>query len=451
MGRGSSGSQTQTVIQEVPEEAKPFLYGSEDGAFGLLPEAQRLASMTPEQRTALGMDYQIAARDPLQNLAYNLTQAGVGSYQPYLDAASDAQFLGMQSVGRAMDETQRLAGQIPGQVAMGQQALGEGITKADIAAERARMSTSAAQRELMDAGRFGRGVAGRGIASLRGAAGQFDPRMSAAYYNPFETQAVSAALEDIERAGARQLEDVRKQTEAEALAGGAFSGTRRFLERYDREDPVREEILRRQATTAAGMRQAGYESAAERARQSFESARVRQLQRAQTMGQLGQAGAGTQMSAAQSAGQLGLSAEQLAQTSAIQGGQLGAQAAGLGLQGINTGLGAQQQFAGMGQGIAGLGMNMANLGGMQQGMGAADINLLSQMGAQGQGYQQSVLDAGRLNAMAPYQQLGFFSDIVRGAPIGTAQTTYAPGPSPFQQFTGAALTYGGLQNAGVFA
>ena len=450
MGKGRSGSQTQTVIQEVPEEAKPFLYGSEDGAFGLLPEAQRLASMTPEQRTALGMDYQIAARDPLQNLAYNLTQSGVGSYQPYLDAASNAQFLGMRGIGQAMDETQRLAGQIPGQVAIGQKALGEGITKADIAAERARMSTAAAQQALMDAGQFGRGTAGQGIASLRGAASQFDPRISAAYYNPFETQAVDAALADIERAGTRQLDEVRRQTENQALRQGAFGGSRRFLEQFRREDPIREDILERQARTAAGMRRAGYESAAERARQSFEAARARQLQSAQTMGQLGQAGARTQMAAAQSAGQLGLGAEGLAQRSAIQGGQLGAQSAGLGLQGINTGLGAQQQIAGMGQGIAGLGMNMANLGGMQQGMGAADINLLSQMGAQGQQFAQSGLDANRLNAMAPYQQLGFFSDIVRGAPIGTAQTTYAPGPSPFQQFTGAALTYGGLQNAGVF-
>tara|TARA_R100000353_G_scaffold8717_4_gene10182 strand:- start:1045 stop:2481 length:1437 start_codon:yes stop_codon:yes gene_type:complete len=477
MGRGSSGSAQQTIVRDLPEEAKPFLYGfgdqfltqeeydelspeeqanidviEEDGSTkyrnpdyieGLLPTAQKLfTGQLPE--------YGIADRDPLQDLAYTLTQSGVGSYQPYLDAASNAQFLGMQGVGQAMDETQRLAGEIPGQVAIGQQALGEGITKADIAAERARMSTSAAQQALMDAGQFGRGTAGQGIASLRGAASQFDPRMSAAYYNPFETQAVDAALADIERAGARQLDEVGRQTRDQALRQGAFSGNRRFLEQFRREDPIREDILERQARTAAGMRQAGYEAAAERARQSFEQARARQLQSAQTIGQLGQAGAGTQITAADRAGQLGLGAEQLAQTSAIQGGQLGSQAAQLGLQGINTGLGAQQQIAGMGQGIAGLGMNMANLGGMQQRMGAADINLLSQMGAQGQGYQQSLLDAQRANQMLPYQQVGFFSDVIQGAPLGTAQTTFAPTASPFQRFTGNAITYAGLQNAGVF-
>ena len=561
MGRGRSGGQAQqTVVRDLPEEAKPFLYGFGDRQIedpetgemidnpdyiqGLLPRAQEL--FTGEMP-----GYQIAARDPLQNLAYNLTQSGVGSYQPYLDAASDAQFQGMRATGQALDATQALAGQIPGQVGLGQQALGaagrgvlaasqlgqgygtqaadalfgmagrgqevaslaaergrgfaeSGISKADIASERARQSTAGAQQALMRAGQFGRGTAARGIASLRGAAGQFDPRSTAEYYNPFETQAIDAALADIERAGARQLDEVERQTREQALRQGAFTGSRRFLEQFRREDPIREDILERQARTAAGMRQAGYEAAAERARQSFEQARARQLQRAQTLGQLGQAGAGTQISAAGQAGQLGLSAEQLAQRSALEGaglglrgeqqaggfaqgagqlglaglgqdvsttqasgqmgmqaadmgmrgasqaGQLGAQAAGLGLQGINTGLGAQQQVAGLGQGIGGLGMQMANLGGMQQGMGAADVNLLSQMGAQGQGYQQSLLDAQRANQMLPYQQVGFFSDIIQGAPIGTAQTTFAPRPSPFQQFTGAALTYGGLQNAGVF-
>lgn len=602
MGRSSGGGeQIQRIIKEVPEEAKPFLYGSGDKFIedpdtgemienpdyvqGLLPRAQEL--FTGEMP-----GYQIAEQSPLQQQAYQLGARGIGAYQPYLDAASQAQFQGLRATGQALDATRALAGQIPGQVGLGQQALGaagrgvlaaagrgelaaqqgaqgvldaaalgqgygtqaadalfgmvgrgqdiaaqagrkmdlaagrgrgfaeSGISKADIAAERARRSTAGAQQALMEAGQFGRGTAGMGIASLRGAAGQYDPRSAAAFYNPFETQAISAALGDIERAGARQLEDVRKQTEAEALAGGAFSGGRRFLERYRREDPIREEILRRQATTAAGMRQAGFESAAQRAQSAFEQARGRQIQRAGVMGQLGQAGAGTQISAAGQAGQLGLSAEQLAQRSALggaeiglrgeqqagtfaqgagqlglaglgqdvattqaagqmgmagagmgmqgagqaaslgmqgagmgmqgagQAGQLGAQAAGLGLQGVTTGLGAQQQAASLGQGIGGLGMQMANLGGMQQQMGMADVNLLSQLGGQQQRYQQSVLDAQRATAMLPYQQVGFFSDILQGAPIGTAQTSFAPGPSPFQQALGGAIAYGNLNRSG---
>lgn len=503
MGRssGGGGEQIQRIIKEVPEEAKPFLYGSGDKFIedpdtgemienpdyvqGLLPRAQEL--FTGEMP-----GYQIAQQSPLQQAAYQLGAQGIGAYQPYLDAASGAQFQGLRATGQALDATRALAGQIPGQVAMGQEGIlgygmgaadqlagmsglgrgfaESGISKADIASERARRSTAGAQQALMEAGQFGRGTAGMGIASLRGAAGQYDPRSAAAFYNPFETQAVSAALGDIERAGERQLEDVRRQTEAEALAGGAFSGGRRFLERYRREDPIREEILRRQATTAAGMRQAGFESAAQRAQSAFEQARGRQIQRAGVMGQLGQAGAGTQISAAGQAGQLGLGAEQLAQRGALEGaglgitglgqdvattqaaGQMGMQAAGqaaqLGLQGITTGLGAQQQAAGMAQGIGGLGMQMANLGGMQQQMGTADVNLLSQLGGQQQRYAQSVLDAQRATAMLPYQQVGFFSDIIQGAPIGTAQTSFMPGPSPFQQALGGAIAYGNLNRSG---
>ena len=63
---------------------------------------------------------------------------------------------------------------------------------------------------------------------------------------------------------------------------------------------------------------------------------------------------------------------------------------------------------------------------------------------------QAEIDASRANAMAPYQQIGFMSDIIQGAPIGTAQTTFSPGASPFQQATGAAITMGSLQRAGIF-
>jgi len=147
--------------------------------------------------------------------------------------------------------------------------------------------------------------------------------------------------------------------------------------------------------------------------------------------------------AGQAAG-LGMQGAGMGMQGAGQAGQLGAQAAGLGLQGIGAGLGAQQQIAGMGQGIAGLGMNMGQLGGMQQGMGTQDINLLSQLGAQQQGQNQGYFDMYRANQMLPYQNVGFFSDIIRGAPIGTAQTSFMPGPSPFQQAIGGAIAYQGL-------
>jgi len=557
MGAGSGGG-TQTVVNEVPEEAKPFLYGSgepgEEGYVqGLLPKAQELFT-TPMP------EYQMAGFTPMQQQAFSLAQQGVGSYQPYLDAASNAQMQGIQAGAGAIDQTKNLAGQISNEVGLGQQALGaagqgilsaaqqgqmaaqqgqqgvlsaaqqgqqfgttgaqqagaisgdlyklggagtgqqlasEGVQKAEQAAEAARKSTAAAQGQLTSAADFGRSAAEQGIAGLAGSAAQFDPSSISSFMSPYEDDAIQQAMQDIERAGQIKQQELG----AQAVQAGAFGGSRSAIA----EQELNRNILEQQAGTAASMRQAGYESAAKRAQEAFESSKGRQQSAASTTGALGQAGAGTQISGATNAGQLGLGAETLAQTGALSGGQLGlsglgqdvstltgaagiagqaaglgmqgagmgmqgagqaaglgmqgagmgmqgagqagqlgAQAAGLGLQGIGAGLGAQQQIAGMGQGIAGLGMNMGQLGGMQQGMGTQDINLLSQLGAQRQGQNQGYFDMYRANQMLPYQNVGFFSDIIRGAPIGTAQTSFMPGPSPFQQAIGGAIAYQGL-------
>jgi hypothetical protein len=46
--------------------------------------------------------------------------------------------------------------------------------------------------------------------------------------------------------------------------------------------------------------------------------------------------------------------------------------------------------------------------------------------------------------MSPYQQLGFFSDIYQGMPVGQTQTTTQPGPNPISQIGGLALSAYGL-------
>lgn len=503
MGRSSGGGGTQQVIRDIPEEAKPYLYGAGDRFIedpetgemienpdyvqGVLPTAQELFTMTPEQRTEAGMDYQVAGFDPMQEQAFSLAQQGIGAYKPYLERGDKALGSGIRAVEGAIGETQRLAGQIPGEVRPGQEALrtaaqgvqaaaDRGVSGIESAALRGELAGRRAARETRQATSMAMPFQQEGLAAIRrgqeflgGAAGAYDPTSAQAYMDPYQQQVVDLTLADIERAGARQLEDIGRRTEQEALQQGAFSGSRRFLERERREEPVREEILRRQAATAAGLRSQGYQTAQQQAQQAFEQQQQRQmgvgqlfgqlgtqtgalgtsfgqlgLQGAGQAGQLGMQGAGMGMQGAQQAGQMGMAGAQ-------QAGQLGAQASQLGLQGITTGLGAQQQVAGMGQGLGSLGMQSAQMGGMAQQMGQADVNLLSQLGAQKQRQAQAQMDAARANAMAPYQQVGFMSDIIQGAPIGTAQTTFAPGPSPFQQATGAAIAYGGLNRAGVFS
>ena len=494
MGR-SSGGGTQQVVRDIPEEAKPYLYGAGDKFIedpetgemienpdyvqGVLPFAQELFTMTPEQRTEAGMDYQIAGFDPMQEQAFALAQQGIGAYKPYLERGDKALGSGIRAVEGAIGETQSLAGQIPGEVRPGQEALRTAARDVQAAAGRAEAAglrgESAAERaarETREAASMAMPFQTEGLAAIRrgqeflgGAAEAYDPSAASSYFDPYQQQVVDLTLEDIQRAGARQLEDIGKRTEQEALQQGAFSGRRRFLERERREEPVREEILRRQAAAAAQLRSQGYQTAQQQAQQAFEQQQQRQMGVGQLFGQLGtQTGAlGTSfgqlgLQGAGQAGQLGLQGTQQAMAGAGQAmagagqaGQLGAQASQLGLQGITTGLGAQQQVAGMGQGLGSLGMQSAQMGGMAQQMGQADVNLLSQLGAQKQRQAQAQMDASRANAMAPYQQAGFMSDIIQGAPIGSAQTTFAPGPSPFQQATGAAIAYGGLNKAGVFS
>jgi len=164
------------------------------------------------------------------------------------------------------------------------------------------------------------------------------------------------------------------------------------------------------------------------------------------------------MQGAQSAGQLGMQGQQMRMAGAQQAGNLGLQQSQLGLQGIQAGLGAQQQAAGLGQGIAGLGQQQLGFGQAAQQMGQRDVSTQLQIGQQQQAQQQAQLDAQRMNeyqqAMMPYQQLAFASDIATGAPTGITSVMSQPvqSPSAISQLGG--LAFAGSQlfgEGGVFA
>tara|TARA_R110000851_G_scaffold145513_1_gene285031 strand:- start:123 stop:758 length:636 start_codon:yes stop_codon:yes gene_type:complete len=181
------------------------------------------------------------------------------------------------------------------------------------------------------------------------------------------------------------------------------------------------------------------------------------MQGAQSAGNMGLAGA-------QSAGNMGAQAGQMGMQGASQGAGLGMQGAQMGMQGASqtAGLGGQvgqmgQQYGQMGlagagqmgaiagqygslgsgisnasQGLGSLGMQQAQLGEAQQGLNLNDMNTMMTLGGQEQGQQQAVLDAQFANQYQQYQQpmqeLGFYSDIYQGMPIG--QSTYSQGSTP---------------------
>ena len=502
MGRGSGGEQIQRVIRELPEEAKPFLYGfgdkfiedpdtgemveNPDYIQGLLPRSQEL--FTGEMP-----EYEVAGFSPMQEQAFALAQEGIGAYKPFLERGDKALGTGIQTVEDAINASKALAGQISGQTDRGQSELrqaardvqaagGRGEAaglRGEAAGLRGESVAQRAARELRDVTAMARPFQEEGLASIRqgreflgGATQGYDPMSAKGFYDPFTQQVLDATLADLDRARSDEALAMERNLEARALQQGAFSGDRRFDTVDAALGKIDDRYAREKARIASQLRSQAYQTAQQQAQQAFEQQQQRQMGVGQLFGQLGTqtGGLGTDigqlgLQAARGAGEIGLSGTGQAMQGAgqamqgagmaMQGaqgaGQLAGQAADLGLQGITTGLGAQQQISGMGQGLGSLGMQSAQMGGMAQQMNQSDVNLLSQLGAQQQQQQQAQMDATRANAMLPYQQVGFFSDVLQGAPIGTAQTTMSPGPSPFQQATGAALAYSGLQNSGVFS
>lgn len=352
-------------------------------AYGLMREGVTL----PQQ--------QVAGFSADQQRAFDLAQQGVGSYQPYLGAATGATATGLGSMEQSLAGTRQLGSEIPGAVAPGREALGQ--------------SSADARRAAM-----------AGIGGLMGTGGMYDPNAAFGFMSPYEDAAVQQALRDIARQGDIAGQGLR----AQAVGSGAFGGSRQAVA----EQELQRNVLEQQGRTAAGMRQAGFENAAQRSQMAFEEAMRRQQQAATGIGSLGIQGA-------QAAGNLGL-----------QGSQLG-------LAGVQAGLGAQQQAAGLGQGIAGLGQQFAGLGAQQQQMQLQDINTMLTTGGAQQRLGQAQLDTDYQNQyaqmMQPYQQLAFASDIITGAPSGQTSVMSQPGPSVASQAIGlgmaAPAVYQGFQ------
>tara|TARA_R110001583_G_scaffold24127_2_gene88317 strand:+ start:541 stop:1731 length:1191 start_codon:yes stop_codon:yes gene_type:complete len=237
----------------------------------------------------------------------------------------------------------------------------------------------------------------QGISALAGSADQFDPSGIAAYMSPYEDDAVQQALADITRQGEIQ----RTQLDANAVASGAFGGSRQGI--ADAE--LTRNVLEQQGRTAADMRRTGYESAAARAQDAFERAKGRTQQASQLYGSIGEGIGGL-------------------------GGRLGQ-----------------------------LGIQQAGLGELRTGLGSQDLQNLMSTGALKRGVDQAGLDALRMSNLQaysqPYQQYGFLSDIYSGIPTSssTITATSAPQTSPFQSALGLGIAglsaASGAQRAGL--
>jgi len=285
--------------------------------------------------------------------------------------------------------------------------------------------------------------------------GQYDPASAKAYMNEYEDAAVQQALADVARAGQVQ----QAQLGANAVSSGAFGGARQGIQ----EAELGRNTLMQQGRTAAQMRAAGYESAAQRSQQAFEQQQGRgqnaAAQRAQMGLQAGQFGSQTyeqamarRQAAAQNAANLGMSAEQFA-ASGMENAMARRQAQASGYGNLGQGIGS------LGGQLGQLGIQQAGLGEMRASLGNQDLQNLMGTGALERGNTQAGLDALRLSNLQrytqPYQQYGFLSDVYSGTPTGSSTLTAASAPqtSPFQSALGlgvAGLTAAaGASRAGI--
>ena len=370
---------SSSVSREAPE--------IEDRRLGLMDAARNLYNQP------MALPYvEAAGLSGTELQAIDFAKQGVGSFEPYIQAAS-------QGVSQGMDLTQR------GALAAGA------------------INTTNQYQSAQDM--LGRAVPvlGQGIGGILGSAQAYDPTMAENYFNPYQKQVTQGGLKEMNR----QADITRQGNAAQAVSAGAFGGTREGVQRaeFDRgvQDLMQQKIMQDYANN--------YQQAQAAAMTGFEQQQGRQLAGGQALGQAG-----------------------------MQFSNLGQGIGGLTAQQAGVDISKGQALGALGGQMGNLGTQYGSLGQTTQQLGAADTGLLSGLGGLERQVEQTQLDAIRSNqlqeAMAPYQQLGFVSDIYRGAPTTQMSLTSqsAPSASPLQTAVGlgvgALSTAAGAAKAGLF-
>jgi len=392
MASNTSTQSVTTRLAPFQEEALADIFASGKALTGegsQMPYSeQQLAALSPEQRAAITAGTQ-----------------GVGSYQPYLQAGTEALGQGIGAVGAGLDTMGNALTQLPG----AQQSYQDQANAAALASQQ--------------------GQAGLGQAQgmTAGADYSFDPTSYQSYMNPYMDDIVQQQYQDIQRLG-----DVQKQNAtSQAVGAGAYGGSRAAVQQAMMDRSTMEQ----QAKTGSQLRSAGFQQASNLAQQAAANQAQQQLQQAGQYGQQAQAYGNMGLAGATQMGQVGQGLGNLAQLT----GQIG------------------QSTGALGQSLGQMGTATAGLGQLGQQMNVQDINTLMGTGALNQGQTQKGYDVERANDLAqqalPYQQVGFMSDLFRGVPAlqQTYSTSTAPPPSTQSQLMGlgiAGLGAYGMANSG---
>jgi len=281
---------------------------------------------------------------------------------------------------------ERVAGFDPAQMAAQQEAFG--MTQRPEFQQAGQMVGGAGQQSL------GYGATGAGLGALAAGAGAQYQQMATtpgamqAYMSPY----MQGVVDVQQREAVRQAQQAQLGANLGAARQGTYGGARQLLAQTERERNLQQQMGDIQAR--------GLQSAFE------------QAQRAQQFG------------------------------------------ATLGLQGLQAGIQGQQVGLQGAQQAAQAGATLADVGQSAQAAQLQRLQAQAAAGAEQRGLQQQLLDRAYADFLAqrdyPMEQLGYFSNLMRGIPVGlgSTATTYAQPPSLTSQITGLGLAGLGLYNLG---
>ena len=122
------------------------------------------------------------------------------------------------------------------------------------------------------------------------------------------------------------------------------------------------------------------------------------------------------------------------------------------MQGFQTGIQGQQAGMQGAQQATSAGATIGDIGQSAQANQLQRIQAQAAAGQEQRGLSQQLLDSSYADFLAqrdyPMEQLGYFSNLMRGIPVGlgSTATTYAQPPSMASQLTGAGIAGLGMYN-----
>lgn len=285
---------------------------------------------------------------------------------------------------------------------------------------------------------------------------QLSANLAAAREGTYGGARQTLAMTERERNLAQQLGQIQ--------ATGTQSAFQQAQQQFNTEQAAQQEARQSNLQAKLGVQQLGTETGLRTALANLDAASQAKVQNLAAQLQTQGMNAENALRAALANQQMEFNTGQQNMSSALQTQQLGVNA---GLEALRSNqqaaleaqrlaeqssqFGASNQLAALGQ-AGQIGQTLGNLGQYQQQSDLQRLQAQQAAAGQEQALEQQYLDQMYADFLRqrdfPMEQLGYFSNLMRGIPVGlsTTQTTYAPPPSLASQVVGAGLGGLGLYN-----